>query len=258
MQGFLDNTVGLMVRLFPMIMENAWAHVKEWFTALYRGVVDLFSQIYGAIFAGEAWTLDSPAIISAVLVVIAVIAILLLFILREPRRRFFVALKRKPQNIPMAVLLLAFVIYSFNLTSVSNTTTLIMGANMGLTGFATMLGSTLMLVCCLNAFPYRKKVNVFMLIMTFALILVVLYCDTYYCSCINNALTRETDAIVITDQNSYVLTALKVVCTHYAMLILGALLAALLPVYRPLIRMIRTSIDVEGNEDMDAIDISGE
>ena len=45
---------------------------------------------------------------------------------------------------------------------------------------------------------------------------------------------------------------------HTVLLIIGAALTALLPLYRPMIRKINTSVEVEGNEQMGAIDISGE
>ena len=45
---------------------------------------------------------------------------------------------------------------------------------------------------------------------------------------------------------------------HRVLLVIGAALTALLPVYRPLIKRINTSVAVEGNEGMATIDISGE
>ena len=82
-------------------------------------------------------------------------------------RKFFVALKRKPQTIALVAVTVAFIWYSFNLTVISFTTTRLQGNNMGLTGFAVMLFSILAIVCCMNAFPYRKKANVPMLVLTF-------------------------------------------------------------------------------------------
>ena len=45
---------------------------------------------------------------------------------------------------------------------------------------------------------------------------------------------------------------------HKILLGIGAALTALLPVYRPLIKRINTSVEVAANEDMGTIDISGE
>ena len=288
----------------------------------FQFISDTVQSTYDGMKNGEI-----SSIITVLVAALIVLAILLVFILREPRRRFFVSLKRKPQNIPMVVLTLAFVLYSFNLTHISNTTALIQGANIGLTGFATMLCSVLMLVCCLNAFPYRKKTNIPMLVIMFVLVGVVLFCDYYYFSRITSAIVEPTDGArtqVIADNKSalatsfrnyfaasdqkpsviageivekltgqftstvqevrqpvpadytslmqtvhlerlqinadrlYVLTARNVVKLHALVVAFGALLAATLPLYAKLIRKIRTSINVEGNEDMAAIDISGE
>lgn len=288
----------------------------------FQFISDTVQSTYDGMKNGEI-----SSIITVSVAALIVLAILLVFILREPRRRFFVSLKRKPQNIPMVVLTLAFVLYSFNLTHISNTTALIQGANIGLTGFATMLCSVLMLVCCLNAFPYRKKTNIPMLVIMFVLVGVVLFCDYYYFSRITSAIVEPTDGArtqVIADNKSalatsfrnyfaasdqkpsviageivekltgqftstvqevrqpvpadytslmqtvhlerlqinadrlYVLTARNVVKLHALVVAFGALLAATLPLYAKLIRKIRTSINVEGNEDMAAIDISGE
>jgi hypothetical protein len=52
--------------------------------------------------------------------------------------------------------------------------------------------------------------------------------------------------------------ASRVLTVHMVILCVGVALVALLPVYRPLLRRINTNIDVAGNSDMGAIDISGE
>ena len=59
--------------------------------------------------------------------------------LKEVVRRFFVFLKKTPSIIPILALTASFLIYSLNLTSVSNTTAKIYGAHMGLCSFVSML-----------------------------------------------------------------------------------------------------------------------
>ena len=76
---------------------------------------------------------------------------------KEFFRKQIVTLKRNPQNIPMAMLLISFVYYSLNLTNMSNTTAKIQGVGMGLCQFCIMLFSLLSIVCMLNAFPKRKE-----------------------------------------------------------------------------------------------------
>ena len=173
-------------------------------------------------------------------------------------RKWMVALKRKPQMIALVVLAAAFVYYSFNLTQISNTTAKIYGNGMGLAEFATMLFSILSMVCFLNAFPHRKKVNIPMLVIMFVMLGIVIYCDFYYAGAIRTAITRENNPIDPTGTNSYISTAQKVLGVHQVIVIIGIALVALLPVYSKLLRKIKTSIEVEDNGGMDAIDISGE
>ena len=178
--------------------------------------------------------------------------------LKEFARKRIVALKRRPQTIALTVLAVAFVFYSLNLTKISNTTAKIQGAGMGLSGFATMLFSILSMVCFLNAFPHRRKVNVPMLVLMLAMVGIVIYCDFFYGRCITNALTREANPISATGANSYIATAQSVLIVHRRILFIVLALVALLPVYSKLLRKINNSVEVEGNAGMREIDISGE
>ncbi len=177
--------------------------------------------------------------------------------IKEFARKRIVALKRKPQTIALVVLALAFVFYSLNLTKISNTTAKIQGPGMGLCGFATMLFSILSLVCFMNAFPHRKKVNVPMLVIMFAMLAIILYCDFYYAGRITVAITRENNPIDVV-ANPYITSAQHMLRVHQIILCVGVLLVALLPVYSKWLKRINTSVDVEGNAGMSAIDISGE
>ncbi len=173
----------------------------------------------------------------------------------ETLRKFVVSLKRKPQNIAMAALVVSFLVYSLNLTSISNTTAKIQGTGMGFTGFCTMLFSILSFVCFLNAFPYRKKANVPMLVLMFGMFAIVAGCDWYYLGAIARAITRAESPISTVDF-PYVAKAQGVLHWHMALLGITTLLVATLPVYRKALRKIKTSVDVEDNGRLDAIDIA--
>lgn len=178
--------------------------------------------------------------------------------MKEFFRKKMVGLKRKPQTIALVVLVVAFLYYSLNLTQISNTTAKVQGPGMGLSGFVTMLFSMLSLVCFMNAFPHRKKVNIPMLVLMFIMIGVIIYCDIYYGGRITNAITRADNPIDPTGANSYITNAQNMLKVHMIILIIGAGLTALLPVYAPLLKKVNTSIDVAGNEDMAALDLRGE
>ena len=178
--------------------------------------------------------------------------------LKEACRKFLVALKRRPSMIPLAAVVIAFLIYSLNLMYVSDTTSLIQGANMGLAGFATMLFSMLSFLVFMNTFPYRKKTNVPMLVIFLVMTAIIIFADIYYLNGINAALTRAENPISITMQTSYIAYARYYLQIHIIVLIVAVVLIALLPVYTKLLRKINTNVEVEGNADMGAIDLAGD
>ena len=178
--------------------------------------------------------------------------------IKEFIRKRIVALKRKPQTIALLAFALAFVYYSLNLTKISDTTAYINLPGMGLAGFATMLFSILLMVCFMNAFPHRKKVNVPMLALMFVLVGIIIYAGIFYQGRITEALTREVNPITVGADKGYINAAVRMLTVHRVMLIVGVALVALLPVYSKLLRKINTNVDVADNGGMAAIDSSGE
>lgn len=180
---------------------------------------------------------------------------------KEFIRKFLVSLKRKPQNIALFVLLVGFVFFSLNLTSISDTTALINTDNMGQCEFAMMLFSILSFVVFLRTFPKRQKVKVPMLILTFLFLGIVVFADVVYLSRISDALTREENRIIInyeTGQNLFIANAWSTLITFLIFMAAVVVLLAALPLYSKLLRKINTSIDVEGNTNMTTVDISEE
>ena len=178
--------------------------------------------------------------------------------LKEMRRKFLVSIKRRPQMIPLAVLVIAFLFYSLNMSYISNTTARIQGAGMGLAGFTTMLFSMLSFMCFLNAYPYRKKANVPMVILMFVMFAIILFADNYYVGAIVKAMTRADNPIVVTDATRYIDYARQYLCIHMGILAFGMVLFVLLPVYSKMLRKINTSVDIGDTGQLGAIDISGE
>lgn len=175
---------------------------------------------------------------------------------KESIRKLLVTIKRNPQFIPLVMMLITFLVYSLNLTDVSNTTAKIQGKGMGLSQFAIMLFSLLCMVCMLNAFPRRKKANVPMVVLTFVLIAVITFCDYHYQTLIFMAVSRTENPIKITDATRYIQEAYDMLGLHMILMIVTAALVALLPVYRKLLKKINTSIAVEYSEDMAEIEIN--
>ena len=178
--------------------------------------------------------------------------------IKEFIRKRVVALKRKPQTIALIAFALAFLYYSLNLTKISDTTAYINLPGMGLAGFATMLFSILLMVCFMNAFPHRKKVNIPMLALMFVLVGIIIYAGIFYQGRITEALTREVNPITVGNDKGYINAAMTMLSVHRIMLIVGVALVATLPVYSKLLKKINTNVDVADNGGMAAIDISGE
>lgn len=177
---------------------------------------------------------------------------------KEFIRKFVVSLKRNPQYIALVALAAAFLVFSLNLTSIANTTAKINVSNMGQCEFAAMLFSILAFVCFLRAFPKRQKPNKIMLGLMFLMQAFIIFVDIVYLSRINEALNREVSPIVIKDDMMYIPAAQNILTIHIILVVVSMALVALIPVYGALLKKINTSIDVEGNGDMEAIDISGE
>lgn len=177
---------------------------------------------------------------------------------KEFMRRQIVSLKRSPQRIPLFALVAAFLIYSLNLSVIANTTARINGANMGQCEFAAMLFSILSFVVFLRTFPRRKKADKVMLVLLSLMLAFLVFVDAVYLIRIETAVYRPDNPIIVDKNTIYISTAYNVVMAHIICVCVTAGLIALLPLYSKAIRKINTSIDVEGNESMAAIDISGE
>ena len=177
---------------------------------------------------------------------------------KEFFRKKIVSLKRKPQIIPMLVLALGFLVYSLNLTHVSDTTAKIQLSGMGLSGFCTMLFSMLSFVCFLNAYPHRKKTNIPMLVLMFLMLALLIVCDTFYMGQITKAITRADHPIVVDAATAYITKAYDMLGLHRIIVVIGAVLTLLVPVLRKLLKKIDTSLPVEEGAQMGEIMLSGD
>lgn len=174
---------------------------------------------------------------------------------KEFFRKQIVTLKRNPQNIPLAMLMISFVFYSFNLTNMSDTTAKIQGAGMGLAQFCIMLFSLLSMVCMLNAFPSRKKPVYPMVALMFVMFGIIIFADIHYCNAIMAALTRAESPIKLDVNTIYIANAYNMLQTFVVLIGITAGLVLTLPIYSKWIRKINTSVEVEDNGDMAQIEI---
>ncbi|MBR2843831.1 MAG: hypothetical protein IKF00_01330 [Solobacterium sp.] len=176
----------------------------------------------------------------------------------ELKRKFFVALKRKPFMIPEVALVITFLYYALHLTYISDTTAKIQGTGMGLAGFCIMLFSMLSFMCFINTFQYRKPVNKPMFAVMTAMFIIIGFANIYYRNQIYAAIQRPVNPIVVTMNTVYIAYAEYYLRVHLILLIITYALILLLPVYTKMLRKIKTSIEIEDNGTLEAIDISGE
>lgn len=154
-------------------------------------------------------------------------------------RKSLVKLKKNPQMIPFTMLIISFLVFSLNLTNISNTTLRIKGDGMGLCEFVSMLLSLLCIICLLNAFPKRKKPNYPMigLIMFFFVCIVV--SDIYYIYKIT------TSPVKVTSTTMFIYTTQYVMIAHIVLILVTAVTVILEPLFAKLLKKINTSIDIE-------------
>lgn len=166
--------------------------------------------------------------------------------LKESWRKFIVSLKKRPHNIPMCMMAIAFVVYSFNLTKISNTTAVINRPMMGLCEFVIMLFSILAFVAFLNAYPKRQKPILPMVILLYVLQLAIIFADYTYLTRINEGLS----SIQITAARQFIPQAQSMLTVHIILVILTVVLIALIPVLGKLLNRIDTSVAIAENEDV--------
>ena len=163
--------------------------------------------------------------------------------IREAFRKFIVSLKRKPDIIPFAMLLISFLIYSLNLTTISNTTATVQGKGMGLCEFAAMLFSLLSMVCMLNAFPKRQKPNIPMVIILLVFAGIIITCDIIYAAKILERFNEPTE--IKPDNLVNFQTAYQVVYIHAILMGITAVTVILEPVIAKLLKKINTTVELE-------------
>lgn len=163
--------------------------------------------------------------------------------LKEAWRKFLVSLKKNPNMIPFVMLFVSFVVYSLNLTHVSNTTATLSLSGMGLCEFATMLFSILSMVCLLNAFPKRQKPNYPMIIIFSVLDAIIIFADVLYSTRISQGIASRPnllpDALAEYNQTKQMITV------HIVLMAATFVLVMLEPTIAKLLKMINTSVALE-------------
>lgn len=171
--------------------------------------------------------------------------------LKEIKRSFLVSLKKNPTIISFSMLIISFLVFSLNLTDISNTTAKIQGVGMGLCEFVSMLLSLLCMICLLNAFPKRQKPNKFMVGIILFFSALIIFSDTLY------IIRILSSSVKVTKQTMYINTAQIVMIVHIVLVALTAVAVILQPLFTKLIKKIDTSVDLEETH-LDSIELADE
>ena len=177
---------------------------------------------------------------------------------KEKVRKFFVALKKNPQVVPLVGLCLSFFQYSLNLTDISDTTARIQGKNMGLAAFVAMLFMILSFVCMLGAFPKRQKPNILMNVLLRVMYAAVIAADLHYLNCIDYALYYADPPTKITTSTIFIYNAYQAVNLNVILVAITLALVIFEPTIAFLLKKIKTSIEVEDAGVIESIDITDE
>lgn len=165
---------------------------------------------------------------------------------KEWFRKKIVALKVKPQIIPLVFMVITTVYFLLVLFNVSRAIDISSNdphtPTTGICIFITTLLSLLYLVSFLNAFPRRKKPNVFFLVLVGVMIAGQVACDLVYYVQMNACIANITSG---TAMYNTVKEAQPFVLGHVILLGISAVVFALLPVYGRLIKKINTSVKLE-------------
>jgi len=181
---------------------------------------------------------------------------------KEWLRKFTVKLKHKTHMIPLVILLITSLTYLCILNSLSIVISDHSGIDSaGICVFVNTLASILVLLVFLNAFPKRKKVNIIMLVITFAVMAMILALDLVFYFKLYNYCTKAYRGLSQThlgDKYTMIHSALNNTIVHVVLMGISILALAFLPLYKKGINKINTKKELAENEIKEEIDTSAE
>lgn len=185
---------------------------------------------------------------------------------KEWFRKKIVGLKRSPQNVALLFLAVTTVYFMLALYRISMAIDKVAGqkgieTTIGICIFVTTLLSLLVLVSFLNAFPKRKKPNIFFIVLVFLMIGAMVACDIVYYVQMNDIMSLpdyQSTKKEVVEIISLITTGQTYIIVHVVLLGISAVVFALLPLYSKLINKINTKVELESateNMKEGAIDI---
>ncbi len=173
--------------------------------------------------------------------------------MKEIWHKQLVDIKRMPQRIPLALLCISCVVYTFNLTEHSNASMYVGSQIVALYVFIITLASMLAIISHLNAFAAGKKHRL-MLAVTIALVLLQLFLDYLYLDdMFYETMLREKPVPITQD----IADSMNRTMVHMGCLAVSLLAILFQPLYHKALLKINTAtVDIEESDirDETAID----
>lgn len=179
--------------------------------------------------------------------------------IKEWGRKQIVILKRAPQRIPFAFVLITSILWLFWLFTFSKTVNEIRYINwVGLAIFCNTLLAILIIPLFMNSFPKRKKPNILFIILVFLFMAAMIGLDLVYYININDFLSQQSSLDTYLARFPYISSSLNLAIVHIVLQVICAIMLALIPVYAPLIKKINTAKAIEGNDIKEVIEVDDE
>lgn len=173
---------------------------------------------------------------------------------KEWFRKLIVKLKRQTHIIPLVVILITSLVYLCTIATYAQVIEVNSGIpNLGISMFVNTLASILVLPLFLNAFPKRKKPNIYYIVGVFLVLALLIGMDVLYY--VN---TQKFFANPDYTADDMVLKAYNQLITHIVFVGVSIVVFALLPVYKKAIKKINTRKNLEENNLSESIDTSAE
>ncbi len=164
-------------------------------------------------------------------------------------RKRLVNLKRRPQTIPLVLLVVSCMIYTFHLTAHSNAAMYVSSRIIALYVFIITLASMLVIFSFTNAYARGTKRFHLMIGVVFLLLAVQIILDIVYLNIMFHETMVRDNPVPITQD---IADSMNWTMIHLGALGLTTLSIALLPSYRKLLNKIDTSMEDEEFDDLQA------
>lgn len=169
-------------------------------------------------------------------------------IIKEWFRKKMVSLKRRPNIIPLLMIIISCFVLNLNLTAYSDTVAQINEPGMGLTLFVVTLCSFLMVIGFATSFPKRKNPKIISIILVCIMIIISIAGQALFYYFIIYGTELKANPIVITPAKRYI-TKAKITCiAHIVCNIISLLLIVTMPIYSKLLKRVNTQVEFDAEE----------